>query len=566
MCPSSRWTTCARTSRRLGVPTPWMASRPGDLKTGQPRGDPLRQPGPGPGLCPPARPSAPAPDLVLQDGRVARRRDPGLRPDRVEAGLAHGPGAGDPRSRRRVHRLGLPRRRRRRRSRGQAQVACSRGWPTPAITSSATTSSPWSRSRRCGMSPEEIRMPYVIDWPSLLDLKEPLPRGASPVGWLRGPTGPGAPTDSGAGSRRRRRATCTSVRRTPRCATGCSRRPTARPSCLRIEDTDAERNRPELTDNILDMLRWLGLDWDGEPIHQSDRFDEYRGCCRPTDRRRGRVLVRLHPGRTCRPGTRNAAASRGMTASAATEGSNRARVAPCASGCPTKASPDGTTSSADKVTFENGDIEDFVVVRSNGNPTFFLANVVDDEAMGITHVIRGEDHVNGTPKYLLLRAALGLRRAARRSRICHFWSTRSARSCPSGATTCRWRPTRTVGFLPEAHAQLSVVARLGTARWCRSASHRRDHRPVPPRGRQSVAGVLRSEEARARQRRMDPEARPGRLHRTSARVRPRRWATGRAPRARTTRTRAGQGAGPSCPSTSTGSTARPTIPARGTRR
>ena len=42
---------------------------------------------------------------------------------------------------------------------------------------------------------------------------------------------------------------------------------------LRIEDTDAERNRPELTENILDMLRWLGLDWDGEPLHQSDRVD-----------------------------------------------------------------------------------------------------------------------------------------------------------------------------------------------------------------------------------------------------------------------------------------------------
>src|SRR6188472_3113292 len=47
---------------------------------------------------------------------------------------------------------------------------------------------------------------------------------------------------------------------------------------LRIEDTDAERNRPELTDNILDMLRWLGLDWDGEPVHQSDRFDAYRAA------------------------------------------------------------------------------------------------------------------------------------------------------------------------------------------------------------------------------------------------------------------------------------------------
>ncbi len=64
---------------------------------------------------------------------------------------------------------------------------------------------------------------------------------------------------------------------------------------LRIEDTDAERNRPELTDNILEMLRWLGLDWDGEPLHQSDRFGEYSSAADRLIEARRRLLVRLHP-------------------------------------------------------------------------------------------------------------------------------------------------------------------------------------------------------------------------------------------------------------------------------
>jgi glutamyl-tRNA synthetase len=175
---------------------------------------------------------------------------------------------------------------------------------------------------------------------------------------------------------------------------------------LRIEDTDAERNRPELTDNILDMLHWLGLEWSGEPVHQSGRFDEYAAAasrlietgvaywcdCRPE------VVQARQKARGGKPGYDGFCRERGLE-----RGPGRAlryRV------------PDeGVTSWDDmirgKVSFENADIEDFVVVRSNGNPTFFLANVVDDEAMAITHVIRGEDHVNGTPKYLLLRAAFG---------------------------------------------------------------------------------------------------------------------------------------------------------------
>jgi glutamyl-tRNA synthetase len=175
---------------------------------------------------------------------------------------------------------------------------------------------------------------------------------------------------------------------------------------LRIEDTDAERNRPELTDNILDMLRWLGLDWDGEPLRQSDRFDEYSAAagrlmeagvaywcdCTPEQ-----VQAR-NKERGGKPGYDGFCRDRGLQ-----PGPGRALRF--------SAPDDGVTGWDDlirgKVTFDNEDIEDFIVVRSNGNPTFFLANVVDDAAMGITHVIRGEDHVNGTPKYLLLRAALG---------------------------------------------------------------------------------------------------------------------------------------------------------------
>ena len=72
---------------------------------------------------------------------------------------------------------------------------------------------------------------------------------------------------------------------------------------------------------------------------------------------------------------------------------------------------DGTTGFTDlvrgEVTFENKTIEDFVLLRSTGMPMFLLANAFDDADMGITHVIRGEDHVNGTPKYLLLRERSG---------------------------------------------------------------------------------------------------------------------------------------------------------------
>ena len=176
---------------------------------------------------------------------------------------------------------------------------------------------------------------------------------------------------------------------------------------LRIEDTDTERNRPELTDDILDQIQWLGLPWDGEPIHQSERLHLYAKAaddllaggraywcdCLP-EQIQQRAKDRGGP-----PGYDGYCRDRGLERGSGT--ALRFRV------------PDeGTTVFDDlvrgTVTFENAKLEDFVLLRSNGIPTFLLANVVDDADLGITHVVRGEEHVNGTPKYLLIGEALGL--------------------------------------------------------------------------------------------------------------------------------------------------------------
>lgn len=175
---------------------------------------------------------------------------------------------------------------------------------------------------------------------------------------------------------------------------------------LRIEDTDAERNRPELIENVLEMLRWLGLEWDGQPVHQSERTGDHRTsalamaeagtaywCDCTAEAVQARAKERGGP-----PGYDGHCRDRGLEPGDGV--ALRFRV------------PEGTTAWTDlvrgDVAFENRALEDFVLLRSNGSPVFLLANALDDAHMGITHVIRGEDHVNGTPKYLLILRALGL--------------------------------------------------------------------------------------------------------------------------------------------------------------
>lgn len=176
---------------------------------------------------------------------------------------------------------------------------------------------------------------------------------------------------------------------------------------LRIEDTDTERNRPELTDAIFDAMEWLGLGWDGEVTYQSRRGELYRDAARKLfeagaayycdcapDAVAARAADRGGP-----PGYDGHCRDRGLGADAG----NALRF---------RAPDEGATTFQDlirgEVTVQNATIEDFVLLRSNGTPTFLLANITDDADMAISHVVRGEEHVNGTPKYLLLSEALGL--------------------------------------------------------------------------------------------------------------------------------------------------------------
>lgn len=174
---------------------------------------------------------------------------------------------------------------------------------------------------------------------------------------------------------------------------------------LRIEDTDAERNRAEWVDGIYSALRWLGLDWDGEVVHQSQRMDHYAeavsrlqasghlyfcGCTR--DEIDARTKDNPIPGYDghCRDLGLVAGPGRAL----------RFRV-------PSDQSVVVDDVVRGPVTFSTQSIEDFIVVKSSGAPLFVLAVVVDDMDMGITHVIRGEEHLPTTPKAILLWQALG---------------------------------------------------------------------------------------------------------------------------------------------------------------
>ncbi len=184
---------------------------------------------------------------------------------------------------------------------------------------------------------------------------------------------------------------------------------------LRIEDTDVARSREEWVVGIQDTLRWLGLDWDEGPFLQSERFGLYLDAA-------ARLLAEGHAYECfC---TEDEVKQRNDAAVAAGrppgyDGRCRAltadeRAAKEAAGLPRSIrfrTPDeGVSSFTDlirgEVKVEWSLIHDFVIVRSDGAPIFFLANAVDDLDMGITHVIRGEDLIDSTHRVLALRHAL----------------------------------------------------------------------------------------------------------------------------------------------------------------
>jgi glutamyl-tRNA synthetase len=230
---------------------------------------------------------------------------------------------------------------------------------------------------------------------------------------------------------------------------------------LRIEDTDQERSTPEAVKEILEGLAWLGITWDGDPFFQTERMERYRAEA-------GRLLAEGKAYRcVCTPAEldarRESARARGQTPRydrkcrelrpSETEG--RAFVIRF------RAPLSGTTIVRDllrgDVAFDVGELDDLILLRSDGSPTYNFVVVVDDASMGITHVLRGDDHLNNTPRQILLYEALGYPLP----RFGHFplihgmgGGKLSKRQDDVSVTSYRDR-----GYLPE--AMVNYLVRLG---------------------------------------------------------------------------------------------------------
>ena len=191
---------------------------------------------------------------------------------------------------------------------------------------------------------------------------------------------------------------------------------------LRIEDTDTERNKPELVQGIIDGLRWLGVDWDEGPFYQSQRLEMYRAAAHKCLANGSAFLCYCPPDRYAGGDY----ATDAQDDEPKTAGPRRVVRCTCRDGKPSNPGtkpairfkvPAGETIFTDAVfgpgKFSNDEIEDFVLLRSprgdeaHGLPTYQLGAVVDDIDMRITHVIRGADHISNTPKQVLLYRALG---------------------------------------------------------------------------------------------------------------------------------------------------------------
>jgi glutamyl-tRNA synthetase len=177
---------------------------------------------------------------------------------------------------------------------------------------------------------------------------------------------------------------------------------------LRIEDTDEARNRPEWTQGIIDSLAWIGVSADDPhfegPLFQSDYFDAHLAAATRLYESGHAYYCDMTP-----EAIQQRAADEGVTGYAGW--SRELGLGPGDGRVLRFKVPDGTTVVRDlvrgDVEFDNGTIEDFVLVRSNGTPVFLLANVIDDIEMDITNVVRAEEHLPNTPKQQMIWQALG---------------------------------------------------------------------------------------------------------------------------------------------------------------
>ncbi len=250
---------------------------------------------------------------------------------------------------------------------------------------------------------------------------------------------------------------------------------------LRIEDTDAERNKPELVEGIITALTWLGIDWDEGPFYQSQRTALYREAGLKL-LASGHAFLCYCPAEKYAGGDHAPDAAPGPEGTAKpTQGTPVRRITRCScrDGKPStpgtkpairfKVPLGGTTKIHDAVfgdrEFQNDEIEDFVLLRSGkgdqdfGQSMYHLGVVVDDIDMRITHVIRGADHISNTPKQVLIYNALGAKIPIFAHVPLILGADKSRLSKRHGATDVNMY--RSEGFLPEAFR--NFLALLGWA-------------------------------------------------------------------------------------------------------
>jgi glutamyl-tRNA synthetase len=230
---------------------------------------------------------------------------------------------------------------------------------------------------------------------------------------------------------------------------------------LRIEDTDQVRSTDESTKAILDALTWLGLNWDEGPYFQAERVDLHREM----------VQKLIDEGRayycTCKPeeleAKRKQALAKGKKPKY--DGACRDKKLGKSAGSVVRfRSPQaGATIVEDlvkgNISFNNDELDDLIIERGDGYPTYNFAVVVDDALMNITHVIRGDDHVNNTPRQILLYQALNFAVPKFAHVPMILGSDKARLSKRHGATSVM--AYKEMGYLPE--ALVNYLVRLGWA-------------------------------------------------------------------------------------------------------
>lgn len=229
---------------------------------------------------------------------------------------------------------------------------------------------------------------------------------------------------------------------------------------LRIEDTDRTRSTDESIQIIIDGMKWLGLDWDEGPFRQTERMDIYR---EHVDRllKQGKAYYCY-----CTPDELEARRKMALASGRPPKYDRKCRTlkTPVEGRTPAVrflSSDEGQTIVRDlirgAVTFENQQLDDLIIQRSDGLPTYNFAVVVDDVTMNITHVIRGDDHLNNSPRQIQLYQALGYEPPEFAHLPMILGPDKTKLSKRHGATAVT--EYKDLGYLPE--ALVNYLARLG---------------------------------------------------------------------------------------------------------